>query len=262
MQALSGTGSLRVGFEFINQEIPAKVLVSNPTWSNHHNVITRSGLTFEEYPYYDPITKKVKIDQYLDCLRKAAEGTVVLLHACAHNPTGVDPTFEQWQKIAEVMKQRKLVPYFDSAYQGFASGDLIQDAKPIRYFAENNFDMLVSQSFAKNMGLYGERVGALHVVAANKETATKVLSQLKQVIRANISSPPLHGARIAQRVLSDAQNLQQWKDELANVAKRIISMRSALRSRLEEIKTPGLFIFMQAPGITSLTKSECSPTLV
>lgn len=137
------------------------------------------------------------MNELLEFLKNSQEGTVVLLHACAHNPTGVDPTFEEWQKIAEVMKQKKLVPYFDSAYQGFASGDLIKDAAAIRYFDEQGFTLLVSQSFAKNMGLYGERVGALHVVTPDKDSAARVLSQLKQVIRANISSPPIHGARIA-----------------------------------------------------------------
>ena len=112
------------------------MLVSNPTWANHHNVINRAGLQFEEYPYYCGKTMSIKINDYLDCLKNSAEGTVVLLHSCAHNPTGVDPTFEQWQKIADVMKQRKLVPYFDSAYQGFATGDLIKDARAIRYFAD------------------------------------------------------------------------------------------------------------------------------
>ena len=232
VQALSGTGSLRVGFEFIKQEIPSKVFVSDPTWANHHNVIRRSLLQFQQYPYYDPKTKKVRMNELLQFLRNAEEGNVVLLHACAHNPTGVDPTFEEWQKIADVMKQKKLIPYFDSAYQGFASGDLIKDAAAIRYFDEQGFTFLVSQSFAKNMGLYGERVGALHVVTPDKDSAARVLSQLKQVIRANISSPPIHGARIAERVLSDAANFQQWREELNAVANRIISMRTALRNKL------------------------------
>lgn len=128
------------------------------------------------------------------------------MHACAHNPTGVDPTMEEWKVIADVIKRKKLIPYFDSAYQGFASGDILKDIEPVRYFAEQNFSMLVSQSFAKNMGLYGERVGAFHVLTPDKNTAAKVLSQLKMIIRANYSSPPIHGARIAERVLSDATN--------------------------------------------------------
>lgn len=134
VQCLSGTGSLRVGFEFICQEIPGKVLVSNPTWANHHNIINKAGLKFEEYPYYDPATKKVKMDKWIDHLNSSEPGTIVLLHACAHNPTGVDPTQKDWEKISDVMKAKKLIPYFDSAYQGFASGDIIKDAFAIRYF--------------------------------------------------------------------------------------------------------------------------------
>ena len=242
---MSGTGSLRVGFEFLNQEVPSLVWVSNPTWANHHNIINRSGLQFKQYPYYDPVTRRAQIDNYLKCLNEAQSGNIILMHAAAHNPTGVDPTSEDWKKIAEVMKKRSLIPYFDSAYQGFASGDIIKDAWPIRYFTEQGFTMLVSQSYAKNMGMYGERVGALHVVTQDKETASRVLSQLKMVIRANYSSPPVHGARIVERVLSDAANLQQWKDELSEVAGRIIQMRSVLRNKLEELKTPGNFYFIE-----------------
>lgn len=155
------------------------------------------------------------------------------MHACAHNPTGVDPTRDEWKKVADILAKRKLVPYFDSAYQGFASGDIVNDAWAIRYFVEQGFSLLVSQSYAKNMGLYGERVGALHVVSTDKQTSERVLSQLKQVIRANYSSPPIHGARLVEKVLSNPENLQAWKDELSEVANRIISMRSALRGRLE-----------------------------
>ena len=239
VQALSGTGSLRIGFEFINQEMASKVWVSNPTWANHHNVVKRAGLTFEQYPYFDPQTKRIQFDKYIDTLNAASEGNIVLMHACAHNPTGVDPTEDQWKKIAEVMKKKNLIPYFDSAYQGFASGDLHKDAGAIRYFVNQGFNMFVSQSFAKNMGLYGERVGALHVVTPDKENAGRVLSQLKMVIRANYSSPPVHGARLAERVLSSAENFKSWQTELHDVANRIISMRTALRSKLEEIQTPG-----------------------
>lgn len=136
VQSLSGTGALRVGFEFLNEWSPSKVLVSNPTWANHHNIIRRSGLDFEEYPYYDASTKKALISQFIDTLNKAQPGNIVLLHVCAHNPTGVDPTKDEWKKIGQVMKERKLFPFFDSAYQGFASGDLIHDAFAVRHFVE------------------------------------------------------------------------------------------------------------------------------
>lgn len=139
---------------------------------------------------------------------------MVLLHACAHNPTGVDPTSSDWQRIAEVMQQKKLVPFFDSAYQGFASGDIIKDIEPVRSFAEKGFSMLVSQSYAKNMGLYGQRVGALHIVTPDKETTSKCLSQLKMVVRGNYSSPPLYGARIAEKILNSEVLFGEWQAEL------------------------------------------------
>lgn len=192
-----------------------------------------------EYPYYDAGTKKVQLQQWIDFLNGSEAGNVVLMHACAHNPTGVDPSGADWQKIAEVIKAKRLIPYFDSAYQGFASGDLQKDIEPVRYFAEQGFTMLVSQSFAKNMGLYGERVGALHIVSPDKETAAKILSQLKMIIRANYSSPPTHGARIAERVLSNASNYEAWSQELKAVAARIIEMRTSLKGKLTELKTPG-----------------------
>lgn len=190
---------------------PSKVLVSNPTWANHHNIIKRSGLDFEEYPYYDPSTKKALIDKFVDTLNKSQPGNIVLLHVCAHNPTGVDPSKDEWKKIAQVMKERKLFPFFDSAYQGFASGDLLNDAFAVRYFVDQGFELVLSQSYAKNMGLYGERIGAFHVVTSDKDTASRVLSQLKMVIRPNYSSPPLHGARIVERVLSKPENFEAWR---------------------------------------------------
>lgn len=211
VQALSGTGALRVGFEFLNEWTPSKVLVSNPTWANHHNIIKRSGLQFEEYPYYDPATKRALIDKFVDTLNKAQPGNIVLLHVCAHNPTGVDPSRDEWKKIAQVMKEKKLFPFFDSAYQGFASGDLINDAFAVRHFVDQGFELVLSQSYAKNMGLYGERIGAFHVVTPDKETASRVLSQLKMVIRPNYSNPPLHGARIVERVLNKPENYEAWK---------------------------------------------------
>jgi aspartate/tyrosine/aromatic aminotransferase len=210
-QSISGTGALRIGFELISQECPAKVLIPAPTWTNHESIAKRAGLAFEYYPYYDPVTKKVKLQDLLAFFDKAQAGTIVLLHACAHNPTGVDPTPEDWKTIAEVMEKKKLIPFFDSAYQGFASGDIIKDIEPVRYFASKGFDMFVSQSYAKNMGLYGLRTGAIHVVTPDKATASKVLSQLKMIIRGNYSSPPLTGARIAEKILNNDALFNEWQ---------------------------------------------------
>jgi aspartate/tyrosine/aromatic aminotransferase len=174
--------------------------------------------------------------QYLNTL---PAGSIILLHAAAHNPTGVDPTQDQWRQIAEVMKAKRLVPFFDTAYQGFASGCLIKDAFPIRHFTEQGFQMLVAQSYAKNMGLYGDRIGALHEFCHNTKTAEKVLSQLKLVIRPMYSNPPQHGALVVFKVLSKPENYQKWTEELADVSKRIIQVRDLLRKKLEELKTPG-----------------------
>ena len=238
-QCLSGSGALRMGFEFIRQELPSDVFYSSPTWSNHLNIVERAQLKPQPYPYYDPVTKKVKINELIDFMNKAKEGNIFLLHVCAHNPTGVDPSMDDWKRIADVMEKKKLIPFFDTAYQGFASGDLIKDSASVRYFAERNFSMFVAQSYAKNMGLYGERVGALHIVTPNKETSAKVLSQLKLVIRASYSSPPLTGARIAERILNNEAHFNDWSKELKAIAERVISVRQAMRSRLEDMKTPG-----------------------
>jgi aspartate aminotransferase len=242
VQTISGTGSLRVGFEFLGQFLPKTVLISNPTWLNHKSIVEKANLKWVEYPYYCPKTHGVNIKGLLETLEKAPAGSIVLLHACAHNPTGVDPTQAEWKQIAEVMKKNSLFPYFDSAYQGFASGDLDKDAWAIRYFLEQGFQMLVSQSFAKNMGLYGERIGALHIVCTNKDVRDKVLSQVRPIIRANYSNPPLHGARIAEKVLNDKANFEAWRSELKAVAERIILMRTTLRKKLEDLKTPGISI--------------------
>jgi aspartate aminotransferase len=203
VQTLSGTGSLRIGFEFVKNYIPRKIYVSNPTWGNHHGIIKRAGLEIAEYPYFNAKTKSLDEEGMLKALEDGLPGSVVLLHACAHNPTGVDPSQDMWKRIADVLRRKSMIPYFDSAYQGFASGDVDKDAWAIRYFVEQGFQMIISQSFAKNMGLYGERVGTLQVVCANKETAQNVLSQIKIVVRQSYSNPPIHGASIASRILNN-----------------------------------------------------------
>jgi len=169
-------------------------------------------------------------------LGAAPENSVVLLHACAHNPTGVDPTKEQWKRIATLMKERKLLPFFDSAYQGFATGDLEQDAWAIRYFVEQGFEMFAAQSFAKNFGLYNERCGTINLVVAKKELAAAATSQLKMVIRANYSNPPAHGARVVSIVLSDPKLYEEWKIELKGMSGRIIEMRQVLFDALKKTK--------------------------
>ncbi|KAK4981410.1 Golgi Transport, partial [Elasticomyces elasticus] len=194
------------------------------------------------YPYFSANTKGLDFDGMLSALQEAPEKSIILLHACAHNPTGVDPTDEQWKEIAKVMKQRHLFPFFDCAYQGFASGDLNRDAWAIRYFIDQGFELCIAQSYAKNFGLYGERAGCFHFIAApndGAETAKRVGSQLAILQRSEISNPPAYGARIASLVLNDPKLFAEWEANLKTMSGRIMDMRHALRSKLEEMETPG-----------------------
>lgn len=207
-QTLSGTGSLTLGAQLVKRLLPtARLFCSDPTWENHGKVVADAGAGgpggLEYYRYYDAATRALDAPGLMADLGAVPEGSVVLLHACAHNPTGVDPSREQWGAIAALMKKRRLLPWFDIAYQGFASGDLDDDAWAVRHFVEQGCEMLVSQSFAKNFGLYCERVGALHVVTGSKAAAGAVLSQLEAIARPMYSNPPAHGARVVARVLGD-----------------------------------------------------------
>lgn len=242
VQALSGTGALRVGFTFIARFISAdtQVYIPKPTWSNHKNVVPQSGLPpTKEYRYFDSETGGVNIEGMLEDLRNASRGAVVLLHGCAHNPTGADPTREQWKRILTVVEERQLLPFFDNAYQGFASGNLETDAWSVRLFVQAGIDMLVGQSFAKNMGMYGERVGALTMISSLKGNEEAIRSQLKAIIRAMYSSPPKHGALVAAKILGDDGMFKEWEMELAKMADRIKDMRGKLREALVANETPG-----------------------
>lgn len=239
VQSLSGTGALRVGGEFLKKFMPSSIHVPKPTWGPHHQIFAKSGLKVVEYPYYNPKDKNFDAIGMFEHLRNLPESSIIILHASAHNPTGVDPTHEQWNEIMKIMKARKLIPFFDTAYQGFATGCLERDAYAIRLFNENGFQMLVSQSYAKNLGLYGDRVGAFHVVCQSAKTAERVLSQIKLIIRPMYSSPPAHGARIVSRILSNPEYFKRWAEELSAVSKRIIEVRHLLRSELERLGTPG-----------------------
>lgn len=215
-QTLSGTGSLRVAVEFIARFLPkgTKILYSKPTWGNHNSIFSAAGVPSGAYRYWDAAGRKLDINGLLEDFKNAPNGSVVLLHACAHNPTGVDPTPEQWKQIAQVVREKNHLPFFDSAYQGFASGDLEKDAWAIRYFVEQGFELILSQSFAKNFGLYNERIGTISIVTSSAKEATAVLSQLKMVIRPNYSNPPAYGARLVSVILSDPKLVEEWKQEL------------------------------------------------
>lgn len=174
-------------------------------------IVKEAGLNYIEYPYFDPKTKGLAYEEMIKSLSLARPHSIVLLHVCAHNPTGVDPTEEQWRGIAKIMKERSLFPFFDSAYQGYASGDVEKDVKSVRIFIEEGFQFMIAQSFAKNFGLYGERIGALHIVCTSKDVKEKVMSQIKLTIRPMYSNPPLHGARIVARILGNPTYTAQWK---------------------------------------------------
>ncbi|KAB2019887.1 hypothetical protein ES319_D07G027200v1 [Gossypium barbadense] len=240
VQCLSGTGSLRVGAEFLARHYHQKTIyIPQPTWGNHPKVFTLAGLSVKTYRYYDPTTRGMNFQGLLEDLGSAPSGSIVLLHACAHNPTGVDPTLQQWEQIRQLMRSKALLPFFDSAYQGFASGNLDEDAQSIRMFVADGGECFVAQSYAKNMGLYGERVGALSVVCRAANVASKVESQLKLVIRPMFSNPPIHGASIVVTILKDSNMFNEWTIELKAMADRIISMRKQLFDALRARGTPG-----------------------
>lgn len=217
--------------------------VSNPTWANHNQIFNNVGLDVKAYPYFDSATRGLDFHGLCHALRNAPERSIFVLHACAHNPTGVDPTHQQWQMIASLIQERKHFPFFDCAYQGFASGDLDDDAWAVRYFVNAGFETCIAQSFAKNFGLYGQRAGAFHFVTADagnaEEISANIASQLAVLQRSEISNPPAHGARIASLVLNDAGLFEEWKEDLKTMSGRIIEMRGRLRSGLEQKGTPG-----------------------
>ncbi|KAI1352422.1 PLP-dependent transferase [Xylaria sp. FL0043] len=245
VQTISGTGAVHLGALFLAKFYPGtkKVYVSNPTWVNHHQIFSNVGLPVAQYPYFSKQTKGLDFDGMKAAISEAPDRSVILLHACAHNPTGVDPTMEQWKEIAALIKKKNHFPFFDSAYQGFASGDLLKDSAGVRYFVEQGIELVIAQSFAKNFGLYGERAGCFHFVTSPapnaSETATRVASQLAILQRSEISNPPLYGARIVSTVLNDPKLFAEWEENLRTMSSRIIEMRKALRAKLEELGTPG-----------------------
>ncbi|KDD90528.1 aminotransferase, class I/II [Bordetella bronchiseptica MBORD678] len=236
-QALGGTGALKIGADFLRQLLPqSKALISDPSWENHRALFERAGFPVETYAYYDAATHGLNFEAMLAALQAAPEQTIVVLHACCHNPTGVDPTPQQWEQIAAVVKARNLVPFLDIAYQGFGEG-LEQDAAVVRMFAALDLTMFISSSFSKSFSLYGERVGALTVVAGSKDEAARVLSQLKRVIRTNYSNPPTHGGTVVSTVLNTPELFALWENELAGMRDRIRLMRKEL---VEKIKAQGV----------------------
>ncbi len=228
VQAIGGTGGLKIGADFLKKIAPhAQVLISDPSWENHRAIFTNAGFEVGAYRYYDAATRSVNFDGMLADLQAAAPGTIAVLHACCHNPTGYDITAEQWDQVIAVVKARGLVAFLDMAYQGFGHG-IAEDGAVIGKFVAAGLNIFVSTSFSKSFSLYGERVGALSVVANDKDEAARVLSQLKIVIRTNYSNPPTHGGAVVAAVLNNPELRAQWEQELGEMRVRIKAMRQKL----------------------------------
>jgi aspartate/tyrosine/aromatic aminotransferase len=239
-----GTAALRVGADFLHQALPkARIWVSDPTWANHRGVFEAAGFPVHTYTYYDAAEKALDFERMCSDLERIPGDDVVLLHVCCHNPTGVDPSHEQWQEIATIARRRRWMPLLDFAYQGFGSG-LEQDRAPLALFLADGAELVVASSFSKNFGLYQERAGALTLVSTAPDVAEAVLSQVKRIIRVNYSNPPAHGGQVVETVLRDTALRKQWESEVTQMRERIKAMRTALVEGLHKRKVAGDFSFI------------------
>ncbi|PST91401.1 aspartate/tyrosine/aromatic aminotransferase [Photobacterium sp. NCIMB 13483] len=244
-QAPGGTGALRVAAEFIKRQLgDVTVWISNPTWANHHGVFGAAGLETKTYGYYNAHTKNIDFDAMVADLNQANAGDVVLFHGCCHNPTGIDPTNQQWQTLAKLCLEKQLLPMFDFAYQGFAQG-VEEDAQGLRIFADQMPELLVASSFSKNFGLYNERVGAFTLVAKNAEQAVTSFSQVKSIARVIYSNPPAHGAAIVTQILNDAVLRAEWEQEVTEMRDRIQEMRVLFVATLKQCGVDTDFSFIE-----------------
>ena len=236
IQTLSGTGALLMGMKFIadNYNLSRNVMIPTPSWPNHNGIATMSGLNIQGYPYYCPNTNTLMINELLESLDRAEQGSIVVLHSCAHNPTGLDPSQDQWKQIFAVLKKRNHLAFFDNAYQGFASGDLDKDAWALRYYAAEGNRMMLAQSYAKNFGLYGQRTGCFSMICADQAETNVVMGYLKLISRRLYSNPPKYGAQLVDIVLNDPALYAQWKEDLITMSSRINDMRVALHKNLVE----------------------------
>ncbi|MGH8381221.1 amino acid aminotransferase [Pseudomonas sp.] len=243
-QAVGGTGALKIGADFLKQLSPnAVVAISDPSWENHRALFETAGFPVQNYRYYDAATHDVNRSGMLEDLNALPNGSIIVLHACCHNPTGVDLSLDDWKNVLEVVKAKGHVPFLDMAYQGFGDG-IHEDAFAVRLFAESGLDFFVSSSFSKSFSLYGERVGALSIVTESKEEATRVLSQVKRVIRTNYSNPPTHGATIVATVLNSPELRAMWEEELAEMRQRIHGMRKQMVELLAQYGAKQDFSFV------------------
>jgi aromatic-amino-acid transaminase len=245
-QALGGTGALKIGADFLKRLNPgAKVAISDPSWENHRALFEAAGFEVVNYPYYEASTHGVAFDAMIAALNSYPAGTVIVLHACCHNPTGVDLTVDQWKRIVEVVKARELVPFLDMAYQGFADG-IDADAAAVRLFADSGLNIFISSSFSKSFSLYGERIGALTITTTSKDETARVMSQLKRVIRTNYSNPPTHGGAVVAAVLASPELRAMWETELGEMRDRIRTMRESLVAKLKAAGAKRDFSFVSA----------------
>ena len=237
VQALGGTGALKIGADFLKRFSPnSEVYISNPSWENHRALFESAGFKVNNYAYYDETTHGVNFAAMLAALKAMPRGSIVVLHACCHNPTGADLTQGQWDDVIAAVVAGGLVPFLDMAYQGFGAG-IAEDGAVVRRFAATGVPLLVSNSFSKSFSLYGERVGALSVVASSAEEASRLLSQLKRVVRTNYSNPPVHGGKVVATALATPELRQMWEEELAGMRVRIKEMREAFVQKLK-VKAP------------------------
>lgn len=254
IEALGGTGALKVGADYLRRLLPeAAVYISDPSWENHRALFESAGFRVENYPYYDAATRGVNFAGMQSCLQALPAGSIVVLHACCHNPTGADLSEAQWKEVVGTVRARGLVAFIDMAYQGFADG-IEPDALALKLFADSGLQFFVSSSFSKSFSLYGERVGALSIVTASKEESVRVLSQVKRIVRTNYSNPPTHGGAVVAAVLASPELRKTWEDELAGMRDRIRAMRTGL---VEKLKARGVsqdFSFVaQQRGMFSYT---------
>ena len=260
VQALGGTGGLKLGADFLRKFAPgADIYISDPSWENHRALFEGAGFAVRDYPYYGAATHSLLFAEMLAALQRIPRGSIVVLHACCHNPTGVDPTDAQWSEIIDVVRSRDLLPFLDLAYQGLADG-IEQDGSVVRRFAATPGPLLVSSSFSKSFSLYGERVGALSAVAGDRDEAARILSQLKRVVRANYSTPPTHGGQMVAMVLQSPELRALWEDELTGMRERIHAVRRKLVERLQHYAPKADFHFvLEQRGMFSysgLTKEQ------
>ena len=259
VQGVGGTGALKVGADFLRRFAPgAQVWISDPSWENHRALFEGAGFTVNAYPYYDAATHGLDFERMIGALDGAPAGAVVVLHACCHNPTGVDPSATQWARILEVVRARGHVPFLDLAYQGFGDG-VEPDGSVVRRFAATPGPLFVASSFSKSFSLYGERIGALSIVAADRDEAARVLSQVKRVVRGNYSSPPAFGAQVVATVLGSSELSTLWDNELGAMRERIRANRRALVDRLAVHASTDFRFVLEQRGMFSysgLTKEQ------